>query len=194
MGKRLLIVVDMQNDFIDGALGFPGAEAVIEPIRAKIAAYRAAGDAVAFTMDTHGAGYLSGEEGTHLPVEHCLKPEGDPQPGHPCGWGLAPAIDSERLSIDEVFEKPTFPSLELGNWLAGLREKGAALESIELVGLVSNICVLSNAVIAKAACPNARIIVDARCTASFDPELHEKCLDVLAGIHVEVVNRVRHEG
>ena len=174
--KRLLIVVDYQKDFVDGALGFPGAEALDEPIAEKITAYRAAGDDVAFTLDTHGPGYAGTQEGKKLPVPHCIK--GEP------GWRLYGRTAGLLQSGDPVFEKPAFPSLDLGEWLSG-RDYGA----VELCGLVSNICVISNAVLAKAACPEVPVIVDAACTASFDDSLNEKALDVLEGLQVQVTNR-----
>ena len=174
--KKLLIVVDYQKDFVDGSLGFSGAELLDTPIAAKIAAYRAAGDDVVFTFDTHTPDYLSTQEGRKLPAVHCVRGSE--------GWELYGETAKAACENDLRFEKPTFPSLALGEWL-----KGQDYGRIELVGLVSNICVLSNAVIAKAALPEAEIVVDAACTASFDPALHEKCLDVLAGLQVTVTNR-----
>ena len=174
--KRLLIVVDYQRDFVEGALGFPGAEALDGPIADRIAAYRAAGDDVAFTLDTHGPDYPATEEGQWLPAAHCLR-------GSP-GWSLYGRTGEARRPEDPVFEKETFPSLALAQWL-----QGRAYGEVELCGLVSNICVLSNTVMVKAALPDAEIRVDARLTASADPALHEKALDVLEGIHVTVTGR-----
>ena len=174
--KKLLIVVDYQKDFVDGALGFPGAELLDVPIAAKIAAYHAAGDDVVFTFDTHAPDYLSTQEGRKLPLAHCIRGSE--------GWALYGATARAAREDDRRFEKPTFPSLALGEWL-----KGQNYGQIELVGLVSNICVLSNAVIAKAALPEAEIVVDAACTASSNADLHQKCLDVLEGIQVTVTHR-----
>lgn len=174
--KRLLIVVDYQRDFVEGALGFPGAEALDGPIADRIAAYRAAGDDVAFTLDTHGPDYPATEEGQWLPAAHCLR-------GSP-GWSLYGRTGEARRPEDPVFEKETFPSLALGEWL---RERDYG--QVELCGLVSHICVLSNAVMVKAALPNAHITVDARLTASYDPALHQKVLDVLEGIQIAVLHR-----
>lgn len=183
--KRLLIVVDYQNDFVDGALGFPGAELLDAPIAAKIREYRQAGDAIAFTFDTHPDSYLQTQEGANLPVEHCI--EGTE------GWQLYGEVASERRDCDLVFEKPVFGSSDLFEYLldaqAQAEDGELAFSSIELVGLVSNICVLSNAVIAKTACPEVPIVVDASCTASFDPKLNEEVLNVLEGIQVSVINR-----
>lgn len=174
--KRLLIVVDYQRDFVEGALGFPGAEALDGPIADRIAAYRAAGNDVAFTLDTHGPDYPATEEGQWLPAAHCLR-------GSP-GWSLYGRTGEARRPEDPVFEKETFPSLALGEWL---RERDYG--QVELCGLVSHICVLSNAVMVKAALPNAHITVDARLTASYDPALHQKALDVLEGIQIAVLHR-----
>jgi len=176
--KRLLVVVDYQRDFVDGALGFPGAEELDGRITDKIAAYRASGGDVIFTFDTHGANYPDTQEGRKLPVPHCLEESG--------GWTLYGKTAKSLQSGDLCFRKPTFPSLKLANWLAD-----QDYTQVELVGLVSNICVISNAVMAKAALPEAEIIVDAACTASFDPNLHEKTLDVLEGLQITVANRRR---
>ncbi|MCI9403520.1 MAG: cysteine hydrolase [Oscillospiraceae bacterium] len=175
--KKLLLVIDYQKDFVDGALGFPGAETLDGAIAQKIAAYRAAGDDVAFTLDTHGKDYMDTQEGRKLPVLHCLA-------GTP-GAALYGKTAAARTPGDMAIQKPAFPSLELGNWL-----RGRSYDQIELVGLVSYICVISNAVIAKAALPEAEIIVDAACTAGPDKELHTKCLDLLEqGLQVTVINR-----
>ena len=175
--KKLLLVVDYQKDFVDGALGFPGAEALDGPIAARIRAYRAAGDDVAFTLDTHGEDYAHTQEGRRLPVPHCIL--------NTPGWALYGETACARdPGADTTFEKPTVPSHRLGGWL---KERGYA--RVELCGLVSHICVLSNAVVAKAALPEAEIVVDARLTASYDAALHEKALDILEGLQVTVLNR-----
>lgn len=174
--NRLLIVVDYQTDFVTGPLGFPGAEALAGPIARRVAEYRAGGDDVIFTFDTHGPDYLSTQEGRRLPVPHCVR---DTE-----GWQLYGAVAGALQEGDRRFLKPTFPSLELGKYLE-TRE----YDRVELCGLVSSICVLSNAVIAKAALPEAEIVVDADLTASGDPVLHQKALDVLEGIQVTVLNR-----
>ena len=184
--KRLLIVVDFQKDFVDGALGFAGAEKLEGPILEKIAAYREAGDLVWFTFDTHHPDYLDTQEGRKLPIPHCL--DGTP------GWKLYGKVADAQLDIDEVFLKPTFGSVDLCARLAKAQQIALSVgtlpfESIELVGLVSSICVLSNAVIARASCPDVPIIVDAACTAAADPVMNEKALDVMENLQIEVVNR-----
>lgn len=174
--NRVLIVVDYQNDFVSGALGFPGAEDLAEPIAARIKEYRANGDDIVFTVDTHGPDYLDTQEGRKLPVPHCIR---DTE-----GWYLHDKVAQAAKDKDEFFCKATFPSLELGQYL-----EECEYTQVELCGLVSHICVLSNAVMAKAALPEAEIVVDAALTASNDPGLHEKALDVLEGIQVTVLNR-----
>ena len=174
--KKCLIVVDFQNDFINGALGFEEAINIKDKIIEKIISYRTSGDEIIFTLDTHSDNYLNTEEGNNLPVKHCVKGTK--------GHELHQDILVLKSPKDKVFEKNTFPSLELGKYL---EEKDYQL--IELCGLVSNICVISNAVIAKSALPNAHIVVDALATESFDKTLHAKTLDVLEGLHVEVLNK-----
>ena len=175
---RYLFVIDYQNDFVDGALGFPGAEKLDEKIAAKIRAYGKG--RVLFTRDTHFENYLQTRESRNLPVVHCLK-------GTP-GWEVygqtakalaeveAKAIDKLVCGMD-VTDPSTAAVLPV------------AADEIELVGLVSNICVVSNAVVLQSKYPEATILVDASCTDSFDKTLHEKVLDVLEGFQVKVVNR-----
>lgn len=170
--KKLLVVVDFQNDFVDGALGFAGAEKLDAVIADKVRAYQAAGDVVVATYDTHDADYADTQEGRKLPVPHCIK--GEP------GWQLYGEVGG-LLAGTPAFEKPTFGSAALFDYL---REN--QFDVIELCGLVSNICVISNAVLAKAACPEAEIVVDAAATASFDPALHEAALAVMAGLQITV--------
>lgn len=184
--KRLLIVVDYQNDFVDGALGFEGAEKLDEAIAAKIAEYREAGDFIVFTLDTHHKDYMDTREGRNLPIPHCI--EGTP------GHDLYGKVAEMRRDSDDVYLKPTFGSAALFERLIKAQKVSDGVgsvpfESIELVGLVSSICVLSNAVIARTACPEVEVIVDAACTGAADPAVNEKALDILEGLQVKVVNR-----
>ena len=176
--NRYLFVIDYQKDFVDGALGFPGAEKLDEGIAAKVREYGKGH--VLFTRDTHFENYLNTREGKNLPVVHCI--QGTP------GWECygetaralaeveAPAIDKLVFGMD-VTDQAT---------AAVLPEQA---DEIELVGLVSNICVVSNAVVLQSRYPEATIVVDAACTASFDKELNDKVLDVLQGLQVKVINR-----
>lgn len=174
--KKLLIVVDYQNDFIDGSLGFESAINIKENIIKKIIDYRKENNDIIFTMDTHSNDYLETEEGRNLKIEHCIK--------NTIGHQIQSDVNALKSPKDKVFEKHTFPSLELGKYL-----ENKNYDQIELCGLVSNICVISNAIIAKSAVPNAHIIVDALATDSYDKELHNKTMDVLEGLHIEVVNK-----
>jgi nicotinamidase-related amidase len=174
--KKCLIVVDYQNDFVSGALGFPEAAALEEHIVEKIQAYRAAGDDVMFTFDTHTQQYLLTQEGRKLPVPHCI---GGTQ-GHKLYGKVAENCDAE----DWCFIKYTFGSDALFDFL-----KEHRYGSIELVGVVTNICVISNAILAKTAQPETEIIVDAAGTASNDPSLQEKALDVMESLQITVTGR-----
>lgn len=174
--RKLLIVVDYQTDFVNGALGFPGAEKLEGAILGKIAQYRQEGQSVAFTYDTHGSDYLQTREGRYLPVPHCLRGTD--------GWELYGGVAWAVRDGDKLFYKPSFGSAELFDYLRCSR-----FDSVELVGLVSDICVISNAVLAKTALPEADITVDAACTASFDPDKNKAALDVMESLQINILNR-----
>ena len=173
--RKILVVVDMQKDFIDGALGFDGADKIIPGIIEKIREYESSGDEIVYTLDTHFENYMDTQEGKNLPVPHCIKGS----EGHGLCDELKPLLEGKK-----VFEKLTFGSIELAEYL---KENASDISKIEVCGLVSNICVLSNAVVAKAAAPEAEVIVDSKLTASFAPDLHQATLDVLKGIQVTVL-------
>ncbi len=185
---KMLVVVDYQKDFVDGALGFPGAELLDAGIAAKIHEYRASGDLILQTMDTHGPDYLQTKEGMHLPVPHCL--------AGTAGWETygetAKAIQEASVSRFYRIDKVTFgvhpaQMMDLLAWLAAQQIDPAAINRIEFVGLVSNICVISNICVFQGAFPNAQILVDPTLTASFDPKTHSAVLDVMRGLQVEFV-------
>lgn len=176
-----MIVVDFQNDFVSGSLGFPGAEALDARIAEKIDKYRARGDAVVFTLDTHGADYLKTQEGKNLAVPHCVK--------ETAGHDLYGETAKRMRDGDCLFCKPTFGSDALYAYL-----KATPFERIEIVGLVSNICVIANAVLAKTAQPETPIVVDAECTASHDPRLHQAALDVMIGLQIRVARKIDDAG
>ena len=172
--QRLLVVVDYQNDFVDGALGFKDADKIAPAIVKLIKEFQERGDQVVYTYDTHNGDYLNTTEGQYLPVPHCLKGSQ--------GWELHPSIkDLQGSSL--VFEKPGFGSKELGHFI----EKNS-FDEIYLCGLVSDICVFSNAIIAKAsASPYAKIKVVRNATSSFDLDMQEKSFDVLKHLHIEII-------
>jgi len=165
--KKTLIVVDMQNDFIDMALGTPEAQAIVPRVKAKIEAYLANGDEVLFTRDTHGEDYLDTPEGTKLPVVHCVKGTK--------GWQIAHGLYREGCRI---IDKPQF------GWPHWDRE---AFEAVELVGLCTDICVVSNALILKAQHPSVPIAVDASCCAGVTPESHEAALKTMAMCQIDIL-------
>ena len=173
--KKLLIVVDFQNDFVDGSLGFEIAKELDSVIYNKIVEYKENNHDVIYTFDTHYEEYFDTLEGKKLPVKHCIFGT----PGHDLYGSVASLYNKEE---DVSFLKETFPSLDLANYL-----KEHPYDEVELCGLVSNICVLTNVVMVKAALPNAKIIVDRSATASFDEGLNNKTFDILNGIHVEVI-------
>lgn len=176
--SRYLFVIDYQNDFVDGALGFPGAEKLDEKIAAKVRAYGKGH--VLFTRDTHFDNYLNTREGRNLPVVHCIRGSS--------GWQV---YGQTARALAEV-EAPGIDKLVFGMDVTDPATAAVLPESadeIELVGLVSNICVVSNAVVLQSRYPEAAIFVDAACTDSFDKALHEKVLDVLEGLQITVLNR-----
>ena len=175
---RYLFVIDYQNDFVDGALGFPGAEMLDAKIAAKIREYGKG--RVLFTRDTHFENYLDTREGKNLPVKHCIKGS--------FGW----EVYGETAKALREVEAPAIDKLVFGMDVTDPATAAVLPESadeIELVGLVSNSCVVSNAVVLQSKYPEAAITVDASCTDSFDKSHHEKVLDVLEGFQVKVVNR-----
>lgn len=174
--KNLLIVVDYQTDFVTGSLGFPEAEEIESLIAQKISEYRACGGDIAFTLDSHDESYPGTQEGKKLPVPHCYRGTG--------GWELYGRVRELVREDDMCFFKPAFGSAELFDLL-----RVSDYERVELVGLVSSICVISNAVLAKTALPEAEIVVDASCTAGADKKLHDSALDIMAGLQITVTGR-----
>ena len=169
-----LLVVDYERDVVDGALGFAGAEALETPICERIERARDEGWQVWFTFDTHHEGYLDTREGRRLPVLHCIKGSD--------GWRLYGRVEELRHKQDICFYKGALGSREL---LLYLLEH--PVEEMELCGLVSNMCVLSNAIVVKAALPECRVTVNERLTRSFDEKLHAEAMDVLRGVQIDVI-------
>ncbi|MGI6734674.1 MAG: cysteine hydrolase family protein [Bacilli bacterium] len=171
--KRLLIVVDYQNDFVDGALGFSDANTIEQVIINAIEDHLKTKDDIVFTKDTHFDNYLDTEEGRNLPIKHCIKGT----KGHQIYGKVATYLPKAK----KVYEKLTFGSLEMANDIV---KKG--YNEITLVGLVTNICILSNALLAKAALPEAKVVVLKDGVNSYDKDLHAKTLDVLQGTQIIV--------
>ena len=174
--KKCLIVVDYQNDFVSGSLGFPEAAELERCIAEKIKQYHNGGDTVIFTFDTHSGDYMDTQEGRNLPVVHCIKDTD--------GHKLYGAIAGMIKESDKRFYKNTFGSGELYRYL-----ETEPFESIEFAGVVSNICVISNAVLAKTAQPETPVFVDALCTASNDANLNKAALDVMSSLQIRIINR-----
>lgn len=172
--QDILVVVDMQNDFIDGSLGTKEAVQIVPGVEKKI---REFSGTVLFTRDTHSANYMETQEGRNLPVEHCIKGSK--------GWQICPAL--EALRTTEAFDKPTFGSEELGRALQKMNEK-ETIGSITLVGLCTDICVISNAMLIKALLPEVPVIVDAACCAGVTPDSHANALKAMEMCQIKVEN------
>ena len=170
MFRKLLVVVDMQNDFIDGALGTQEAVKIVPKVCKKIRNFD--GDVV-FTMDTHTSIYSETLEGKKLPVPHCIKGTE--------GWKLRKEIAALSIGCRKI-EKPTFGSVELANYIADNDYSG-----IEIIGLCTDICVISNALLIKAFLPEEIITVDSSCCAGVTPESHENALNAMRMCHIDVV-------
>lgn len=168
--KKLLIVVDMQKDFINGSLGTREAVAIVPNVKKKIEEYQAAGDEVIFTLDTHEKNYLDTQEGKKLPVVHCIRGT--------VGWELD---DSLKEFQGRRFDMSNFGSSMIGEYVTE-RE----YESIELVGLCTDICVITNAMLIKAFLPETPVLVDSSCCAGFTPESHENALNAMKMCQIEV--------
>lgn len=171
--NKLLVVVDMQNDFIDGALGTPEAVAVVPHVCAKI---RAWDGEICYTLDTHGENYLDTNEGRHLPVPHCI--EGT------AGHALHPDVAAALHGHPRCFKKGTFGSAGLAHYI---RQGG--YDDVEFVGLCTDICVVSNAIMAKSCLPESRITVDASCCAGVTPATHEAALTTMSMCQIDILGR-----
>ena len=169
--KKALIVIDMQNDFIDGALGTSEAQKIVPLIKAKIEAAKANGTSVIFTRDTHNSLYLHTQEGKKLPVEHCI--EGTF--GHEIHKDL-----KQECAI--IFDKPTFGSIALANFITD-----SFVTEIELCGVCTDICVISNALLLKAFLPEAKITVDSSCCAGTTPQNHENALSAMMMCQINII-------
>jgi len=173
--KRLLVVVDMQNDFIDGSLGTKEAKKIVDNVVAKIQSYEQNHDEVVYTLDTHDEDYLRSQEGRNLPVIHCIKGEK--------GWLLHNKIEENSNKNKKCFEKGIFGSFDLANYI-----QQGNYNQIELIGVCSDICVISNALIVKSFIPELKIKVDASCCAGVTVEKHLAALEVMKSCQIDVIN------
>ena len=174
--KKILIVVDMQNDFIDGSLGTKEAESIVDHVVEEI---NKDYSLVIATRDTHPENYLKTNEGKHLPVKHCIK--------NSEGWQIRPDV-FEAIEAKEylVIDKPTFGSEKLVEILKKINEE-EEIETITLIGLCTDICVVSNALLVKAAFPEKRIEVKENCCAGVTPQSHEAALTTMKMCQIEVI-------
>lgn len=168
---KILVVVDMQNDFIDGALGTPEAASIVPYVREVIESFDGK---VLFTRDTHFADYMDTQEGKNLPVPHCIKDTD--------GWRIRRELDALRKT--PAIDKITFGSKDLVDILKG----EPSIESITFVGLCTDICVISNVMLTKAFFPEIPLIVDAKACAGVTPESHQNALAAMKMCQVRIVN------
>ena len=174
--EKILVVVDMQNVFIDGSLGTEEARNIVEPVCEKIIEF---GGQIFVTQDTHSDNYLETLEGRHLPVEHCI--------ANTEGWLINSFIRNALKSKNYAFiEKEIFGSMKLVDQIAKILDKGVK-GSIEIVGLCSDICVVSNALMLRSAFPNTEITVDASCCAGVTPDKHKAAMEVMKSCQINVI-------
>lgn len=173
---KVLLVIDMQHDFVDGTLGSQEALAIVNPLKERILKAKAENNLVIYTKDTHYDNYLDSQEGLKLPVKHCIKGT--------FGWEILPNL---LIKNAVIFEKESFGSLELANYLSKLNEK-EKIEEIVLTGLCTDICVISNAMILKAALQETPIKVDASLCAGVTPQSHIQALGAMQMCQIEIIN------
>ena len=179
--RNILIVVDMQKDFVTGALASAEAQAILPKVKEKIEVYDRAGKEIIFTRDTHGEDYMQTNEGKHLPVPHCIK--------GPDGWQICSALTDGLFAEKDytVVDKPSFGYTGWREVIAAQEADGSDLQ-IELIGVCTDICVVSNALILKAYYPEATVKVDAGCCAGVTKEAYAAALQTMKSCQVEVTN------
>ena len=178
----ILVVVDMQKDFVDRALGTAEAAAIVPAVADKIRAYAEKGDPIFVTLDTHGEDYLRTQEGRNLPVVHCVRGTE--------GWELDDAVAAALPEYAVTVEKPTFGSVKLPELIGEfVAVNGAENVHVEVIGLCTDICVVSNALLLKAFFPEMPISLDAKCCAGVTPQKHAAALDTMASCQIRIDNR-----
>jgi nicotinamidase/pyrazinamidase len=173
--QKILVVIDMQNDFIDGSLGTKEAQNIVPKVAEKIAQYKSSN--VIATRDTHEENFLETQEGTYLPVKHCIRGTR--------GWEFPQSLKA-LLAEAKVYDKPSFGSVQLAGDLSESNKREPV--ELELVGLCTDICVVSNALLLKAYMPEVKISVDASCCAGVTPEKHDAALETMRSCQIQVYN------
>lgn len=191
--KKVLVIVDMQNDFVNGALGTPEAQAIVSKVADYIRTHADKDTVLVFTKDTHEVNYMDTQEGKHLPVAHCIKDT--------YGWELAPAIQEALYDVrgkydpcdtyfpymnDHIITKPTFGSLDFVNLLYALNDD-YGIDEITLMGLCTGICVMSQCLLAKATLPEVPIRVVEECCACVTPDSHKTAIDAMRLCQIEII-------
>lgn len=170
--KKVLIVIDVQNDFVTGSLGTPEAQAVVPNIVKKVEEYRSRDDAIIFTTDTHYDDYLETSEGKKLPVPHCIVGTS--------GYDIIPELNVELSPMEKIYPKSTFGyRWDAGYWMY--------CYDVEIIGICTDICVVTNALVLKTDCPDIEITVDASCCAGTTPERHKAALEVMKSCQINVI-------
>lgn len=178
--SKYLVVIDMQNDFIDGSLGTEQAQAILPAVIDRVRGFKGP---VMFTRDTHDEDYLETQEGKHLPVPHCIKDTD--------GWQLQKDLNAYAVEHHcLIFDKPSFGAVGLAGCVNGINRM-TPIDEIEMIGVCTDICVISNALLLKSVLPETVMTVDASLCAGSTPEGHRKALDVMKTCHVNVINDVR---
>ncbi len=174
--KKILLVIDMQNDFIDAALGTKEAVAIVENVKSKIKSYEKSN--IFATRDTHEENYLETQEGEHLPVRHCIRGTE--------GWQIRKDIQ-KLLDESKIFDKPTFGSLRLAQTIKEMYENEKGELEVEICGLCTDICVVSNALLLKATLPEMKIFLDPKCCAGVTPQKHDAAIETMRSCQIQII-------
>lgn len=170
--KKILIVIDVQNDFVTGSLGTPEAQAVVPNIVKKVEEYRSRDDVIIFTTDTHYDDYLETPEGKKLPVSHCIVGTS--------GYKIIPELNVELSTMEKIYPKNTFGyRWNISHWIC--------CYDVEIIGVCTDICVVTNALVLKTHYPDIEITVDASCCAGTSPEKHKAALEVMKSCQINVI-------
>nr|WP_288723055.1 isochorismatase family cysteine hydrolase [uncultured Sellimonas sp.] len=170
--KELLVVVDIQNDFVTGSLGTKEAQEIVQNARKKIESYEQDNKEIVFTRDTHEENYLMTQEGRNLPVKHCIRGTE--------GWEIIPELQ-EYTKGRRIFDKPSFGSIELASYV-----RDGGYDRVEFIGLCTDICVVSNALLVKAYVPEITVAADASCCAGVTPQSHDSALCTMKMCQIEI--------